>query len=151
MTKLVMQREGTRLVCQSPAWVELLMELPEGKDLNVNATRARSLSQLGTYWGLLQFVIEHGPEWISRKWMDKDALSDALQLKVGFIRQIAIDGLPEGVTYAVPASKSFSECSQERFNTFFNAVQDVLRQWCDFDPVPTYQQWLHDTRGRRAA
>lgn len=151
MAKLVMRREGDRLACQSPVWLDMLAELPEGVDLNVTATRARSLPQLGTYWGLLQFIIEHGPEWISKKWLTKDELSDALQLEVGFVRQIALRGLPEGVTYAVPASKSFSECSQDKFNAYFNSVQDVLRRWCNFDPVPTYQQWMQDRYGRRVA
>jgi hypothetical protein len=95
---------------------------------------------------LLAFVIEHGPEWIGKRWPTKDELSDAIQLQVGFVRQISLPGLAPGVFYAVPASKSFAECSQERFNLFFTSAQGVLAGWCDFDPVPTYQAWLRDRR-----
>jgi hypothetical protein len=148
MADLVMRRRGFTLECPDQGWADLLAELPEGIDLNVKATRARSIKQLGTYWGMLSFVVEHGPEWISKRWPTKDELSDALQLQVGFVRQIGLRGLPEGITYAVPASKSFAECSQERFNQFFTSVQAVLSDWCGFDPVPTYQEWL---RARRRA
>lgn len=141
-----MRRKGHRLECPSMDWADLLEQLPEGVDLNVKATRARSIKQLGTYWGVLQFAIDHGPEWIGKRWPTRDELSDALQLEVGFVRQIALRGLPPGSVYAVPASKSFSECSQERFNQFFTAVQGVLYGWCEFDPVPTYKVWLASRR-----
>ena len=36
--------------------------IPQGVDLNVTVTRARLLPQLGTCWGLLQFVTQHDPE-----------------------------------------------------------------------------------------
>lgn len=141
-----MRRQGPRLECPSQDWADLLCELPEGVDLKVKATRARSIKQLGTYWGLLSFVIEHGPEWIGQRWPTRDELSDALQIEVGFVRQIGLRGLPAGCTYAVPASKSFAECSQERFNQFFNSVQTVLYGWCEFDPVPTYKQWMAERK-----
>jgi hypothetical protein len=147
MTEIVMRRRGSTLECPDQGWADILCELPEGIDLNVKATRARSLKQLGTYWGLLSFVVEHGPEWIGNRWQTKDELSDALQLQVGFVRQISLRGLPEGITYAVPASKSFAECSQERFNRFFESVQAILSDWCGFDPVPAYQEWLRQRGG----
>lgn len=150
MVRLVMRRKGLRLECPSEDWDMLLTELPESVDLNVVATKARSLSQLGTYWGLLSFVIEHGPEWIGRRWMTKDELSDALQLEVGFVRQISLRGLPEGSAYAVPASKSFSECSHEHFTKFFNLALDKLTAWCGYDPMPLYVEWLK-VHGRRRA
>lgn len=148
MAKLVMRREGTRLTCPSISWAEMLMELPEGVDLNVTATRARSVRQNGTYWGLLTFVVDQGPEWMSRQWPTKDELSDALQLETGFVRQIK---LASGLIYAVPASKSFEEMSQEKFNGYFEAAHKKLIEWCNYDPLPLYTQWLQDRHGRLAA
>lgn len=148
MAKLVMRREGARLTCPSASWAELLMELPEGVDLNVTATRARSVRQNGTYWGLLAFVVEHGPEWMSGQWPTKDELSDALQLETGFVRQIK---LGSGLIYAVPASKSFEEMSQEKFNAYFSKAHSKLIEWFDYDPLPLYQQWLQERYWRTAA
>jgi hypothetical protein len=147
MTKLVMRREGTRLTCPSPDWLDMLMELPEGIDLNVNATRARSIPQLGTYWASLSFALEHGPEWVTKRWLTKDELSDALQLEVGFVNQIK---LGNGMLYGVPKSKSFSECSQDVFNAYFSRAADQLAQWCGFDVVRAYLNHMRVT-GRRAA
>lgn len=147
MAKLVMRREGTRLVCPSQDWLDLLMELPEGPDLNVTATRARSISQLGTYWASLAFALEHGPEWMSKQWLSKDELSDALQIEVGFVNQIR---LGNGMTYGVPKSKSFAECGQDVFNAYFSKAADQLAVWCEFDAVRAYLDHMRQ-RGRRAA
>lgn len=149
MAKLVMRREGTRLSCPTPDWLEMLMELPEGVDLNVTATRARSLPQLGTYFGLLQWVCDNVDA--ARLWPSKDELSDFLQLEVGFVRQIAIP-TPHGPVYArVPASKSFTECSQEKFNAYMQKALDRLTELCGFDPLPLYFEWMQGRYGRRAA
>ncbi len=148
MVKLVMRRKGANLEATSQDWADLLAELPQGVDLNVTVTRARSLPQLGTYWGLLSYMISDGPEKIGRSYATKDELSDALQLTVGFVRQIAIPGA--SMTYAVPKSKSFTECSQARFNEYFNSVQAVLDEWCGYQALPSYMQWMEE-RKRGAA
>lgn len=147
MTKLVMRREGTRLTCPTNDWAEMLIQLPENVDLNVSATRARSIPQLGTYWASLAFALQHGPEWVAKQWLTKDELSDALQLEVGFVNQIK---LGNGMLYAVPKSKSFSECPQEVFNAYFSAASDQLARWCDFDVVRAYLDHMR-MHGRRAA
>lgn len=147
MVKLVMRREGTRLTCPSPDWLDMLMGLPEDVDLNVSATRARSIPQLGTYWASLAFALEHGPEWVSAQWLTKDELSDALQIEVGFVNQIK---LGNGMVYGVPKSKSFSECPQEVFNAYFSAASDQLARWCGFDVVRAYLDHMR-VSGRRAA
>lgn len=147
MVKLVMRREGTRLTCPSEDWLDMLMKLPEDVDLNVSATRARSIPQLGTYWASLNFALEHGPEWMSKRWLTQDEISDALQIEVGFVNQIK---LGNGMTYGVPKSKSFSECSQDVFNAYFSAASDQLARWCDFDVVRAYLDHMRVT-GRRAA
>ena len=148
MTKLVMRREGTRLTCPSPDWLDMLLELPENVDLNVSAARARSIPQLGTYWASLNFALEHGPKWVSKQWLTKDELSDALQIEVGFVNQIK---LGNGMTYGVPKSKSFSECSQDVFNAYFSAASDQLARWCDFDVVAAYLDHMRQYGRRRAA
>ena len=141
MERLVLRREGTRLVAPDQGWCDLLVALPEGVDLNAKITRARSLPQLGTYWGLMKFVLDHGPEWIGQRWLTKGDLSDAIQLEIGFVRQVR---LANDLAYAVPRSKSFSECSQSDFNEYFNAALDLLTRWCGFDVLPTYQRWLEE-------
>lgn len=148
MTKLVMRREGSHLTCPSPDWLDILTGLPEGVDLNVTATRARSIPQLGTYWASLAFALDHGPEWVSKQWLTKDELSDALQLEVGFVNQIK---LGNGMLYGVPKSKSFSECSQDTFNAYFSAAADQLAHWCGFDVVRAYLDHMRQHGPRRAA
>lgn len=144
-TTIQMQRRGQRLECTSPVWADLLDEFPQGVDLNVSITRARSVRQNGTYWGALAWIIVNGPERISKTWLSKDELSDALQLEVGFVRQIK---LANGLTYAVPRSKNFEECDQAKFNAYFDAAQRKLAEWCGYDVVAAY---LASMAERRAA
>ena len=108
-------------------------------------TRARSLRQNNTYWGLLAWVIENGPEWISKKWPDALGLSDALQIDLGWVRYVA---LFNGEVRAYPESKSFEEMAQDKFNKYFSAVQIRLTEMCGFDPLPLY---LSRGTSRRAA
>ena len=144
-TTIQMQRKGQRLECISPVWADLLEEFPQGVDLNVAITRARSLRQNGTYWGALAWLISDGPEWFGKRWTTKDELSDALQLEVGFVRQIK---LANDLIYAVPRSKNFEECSQDVFNAYFEAANRQLTEWCRFDPIAAY---LGHMAGRRRA
>lgn len=137
MTKLVLRRKGATLYAPSQDWADLMEELPEHVDLNVVATRARSLSQLGTYFGVLTWVCANVEA--AEPWPTKDELSDWLQLEVGFVRHIAIP-IPKGepIYYRVPASKSFAECSADRFTKFFDAAATRLTALCGFDPVEAY-------------
>jgi len=138
MTKLVLRRKGATLYAPSQDWADLMAELPEGVDLNVTATKARSLSQLGTYWGALTWVCANVEA--AAPWPTKDELSDWLQLEVGFVRQIAIPTKHGPIYYRVPASKSFAECPQERFTQFFDLVATRLTELCGFDPIEAYIQ-----------
>jgi len=123
----------------------MLAELPEGVDLNVTATRARSLPQLGTYWGLLKWVCDNVDE--AAPWPTKDELSDFLQLECGFVRHIAIpQGKQDPIYIRVPASKSFAECPQARFNQFFEAALARLVALCGYDPLPLYMEWMREKR-----
>lgn len=155
MAKLVLRRKGANLYAPSQEWADLMEELPEHVDLNVTATRARSLSQLGTYWATLSFAVEHGPETLSEQWPTKDELSDFLQLEVGFVRHIAMPTEHGPIYYRVPASKSFSECSQDRFNQFFSAAMIRLAKLCGFDALEQYLASVKprpsDTREAKAA
>lgn len=150
MSKLVLRRKGATLYAPSQDWADLLAELPEHVDLNVTATRARSLPQLGTYWGLLTWVCANVGA--AEPWPSKDELSDWLQLEAGLVRHIAIP-IPDGdpIYYRVPASKSFAECSQERFNAFFEAAHNRLVKLCEYDPLPVYLEELRQRGQRRAA
>jgi hypothetical protein len=148
MAKLVLRRKGATLYAPSQDWADLMAELPEHVDLNVSATRARSLSQLGTYWATLDFAIKHGPEKVSDQWATKDELSDFLQVEVGFVRHVAFE-TKAGLVYArFPLSKSFSECTQDKFNAFFQLAMDRLAQLCGFDVLAAY---LEHMRERSAA
>jgi len=141
MGKLVLRRHGATLYAPSQDWADLLAELPEHVDLNVTATRARSLPQLGTYWGLLTWVCANVGA--AEPWPTKDELSDWLQLEVGFVKHIAIPQMRgDPIYYRVPASKSFTECSQERFNLFFEAAHARLVKLCEYDPLPLYIEHL---------
>lgn len=150
MSKLVLRRKGATLYAPSQDWADLLVELPEHVDLNVTASRARSLPQLGTYWGLLTWVCANVDA--AEPWPTKDELSDWLQLEVGFVKHIAIPQ-PKGepIYYRVPASKSFSECPQERFNAFFEAVLARLVDLCGYDPLPIYLEQLRAKGAERRA
>lgn len=150
MGKYVLRRKGATLYAPSQDWADLLAELPEGVDLNVNATRARSLPQLGTYWGALDWAVKNS-EAISQYWLDKDSLSDFLQLEVGFVRHLAIPQ-PKGdpIYVRVPLSKSFTECPQETFNNYFAAAMTKLAERADMDVLAFYLDWMKQ-RARKAA
>jgi hypothetical protein len=79
-------------------------------------------------------------------------LSEYLQLEVGFVKHVAIPQ-PNGdpIYYRVPASKSFSECPQERFNAFFEAAMVRLAKLCDFDVLDTYLKHMAMHGRKRAA
>lgn len=132
---VVMRREGQRLTCVCPWEIEALEELPEGKDLNVKITQSRSVRQNNTYWGLLKWVIDNGPEFIGKNWPETQHLSDALQLKLGYVRQSAT---LDGEIKIWPQSKSFEEMKQDEFNRYFEAVQIELITLCKYDPLPVY-------------
>jgi len=150
MSRLVLRRKGATLYAPSQDWADLLVELPEHVDLNVTASRARSLPQLGTYWGLLTWVCANVDA--AEPWPTKDELSDWLQLEVGFVKHIAIpQAKGEPIYYRVPASKSFSECAQERFNLFFEAVLARLVDLCGYDPLPIYLEQLRAKGAERRA
>jgi hypothetical protein len=150
MGKYVLRRKGATLYAPSQDWADLLAELPEGVDLNVNATRARSIPQLGTYWGALTWAVAN-VEAISNYWMDKYSLSDFLQLEVGFVRHIAIPQ-PKGdpIYIRVPMSKNFTECPQETFNTYFNLSMIEVAKRADLDVLTFYLEEMRQ-RGRKAA
>ncbi len=150
MGKYVLRRKGANLYAPSQDWADLLAELPEGVDLNVTATRARSLPQLGTYWGALDWAVKN-VEAISTYWLDKDSLSDFLQLEAGFVRHLAIPQ-PKGepIYVRVPLSKSFAECPQETFNTYFTAAMTKLAERADLDVLGFYLDFMRQ-RARKAA
>lgn len=134
-TKIVMRRKGNTLYAAAPWEADMLDRFPETVDLNVAITRARSLRQNNTYWGLLAWVIDNGPEWIGQKWPEAEHLSDALQIDLGYVRYVA---LFNGEVRAYPESKSFEEMPQDKFNRYFEAVQKRLVEMCNFDPLDLY-------------
>lgn len=138
---IVMQREGDRLVT-GPAWVDLLHKVPEGVELRVRITRARSLPQNNTYWGLLQWVIDNGPEAIRKVWPEPELLSDALQYETGYVREVR---LSNGDVQITPMHKNFEDgMSQDQFNRYFDAAQILLTQWCGYSPLPLYLEYLRE-------
>lgn len=149
MAKLVLRRRGANLYAPSQDWADLMADLPEHVDLNVTATKARSLSQLGTYWGLLAWVCANVEA--AQPWPTKDELSDFLQLEVGFVRHIAMPTEHGPIYVRVPASKSFAECDQTRFNQFMEAALARLVKLCDYDPMPLYMEHMRAKGERRAA
>lgn len=150
MGKYVLRRKGLTLYAPSQDWADLLAELPENVDLNVSATRARSLSQLGTYWGTLNWTVQN-VEAISNFWLDKDSLSDFLQLEVGFVRHIAVPQMKGDPIYIrVPLSKSFAECSQDQFTRYFDAAMTALSKRAGYDVLEHYLEDMR-ARGRKAA
>jgi len=149
MTKLVLRRKGATLYAPSPEWADIMAELPEHVDLNVNASKARSHPQLGTYFGLLAWVCENVEA--ASPWPTRHELSDFVQLEVGFVRHIAVP-TDNGLVYVrVPASKSFAECSQEQFNAYFDLALTRLVKLCGFDPLPLYMEHMRAKGERRAA
>lgn len=125
-----MERKGHTLQACREWDGEALESLPPGATLRVKITRARSVDQNSMYWGLLHRVVREGPEWMSKQWPTADHLSDALQLELGYVRQIR---LPNGMVYGVPESKSFAEMSQTKFNAYFEAVLIKLNEWLGYE------------------
>lgn len=150
MGKYVLRRKGATLYAPSQDWADLLAELPENVDLNVTATRARSHAQLGTYWGALTWAVQN-VEAISTYWLDKDSLSDFLQLEVGFVRHLAIPQ-PKGdpIYVRVPLSKNFTECPQDTFNRYFEAAMTKLAERAGMGVLDLYLDWMKQ-RARKAA
>lgn len=144
-TTIIMRRRGHAIHAIDQIEGEALEVFPEHCDLNVTITRARSLRQNNTYWGLLKWVIDNGPEWIGKTWPEPDHLSDALQIDRGYVRLVADF---DGEVRAYPESKSFQEMPQDKFNRYFEAVQRRLVEMCGYDPLPIY---LSRDGRRRAA
>ena len=134
-TTVIMRRRGHAIHAIDQTEGEALEQFPEHCDLNVTITRARSLRQNNTYWGLLKWVVDNGPEWIGLTWPDKDHLSDALQIDLGYVRYVADF---DGEVHAYPESKSFQEMPQDKFNRYFEAVQVKLIEMCGYDPLAIY-------------
>lgn len=130
-----MLRKGETLYSANPAEADALSKLPQNCDLNVTITKARSIRQNNTYWGLLKWVIENGPEWIGNNWKTPQAFSDVLQIELGYTRIVARFN---GEEMAFPESKNFEEMPQDRFNKYFSEVQEILNEFCGYDPLVVY-------------
>ena len=133
--RIIMRRKGETLYSLNIAESEALTAFPENVDLNVIITKARSIRQNNTYWGVLGWVIENGPEWIGERWKTSQAFSDAMQVELGYVRQVARFN---GELMAFPESKSFEEMSHENFTAYFKSVKEVLEMMCGYDPVVAY-------------
>jgi hypothetical protein len=146
MDKLVLRRKGARLEAPTQDWADLMEGIPEGVDLNVKVTRARSIPQLGTYWRTLAFVLHNWPDTAPAQYATPEDLSDALQLSVGFSKPIALPGLID-VVYAVPRSKSFNECSQHDFNAYMDLAIRRLSEWIGYAPADVYLEHMANRKG----
>jgi hypothetical protein len=141
---IVMRRQGQTLISLNFSEAEALEQFPQNCDLNVVIRKARSLRQNNTYWGWLGWLISDGPEFFGKNWKTAEALSDSLQLDLGYVRKIKRFN---GDVDEVPESKNFEEMSQERFNEYFNFCRDYIEASAGYDTVKAYlERGKHETQ-----
>jgi len=126
-----MRRVGHRLELTSWVWVDMLEEHPEGADLNITITRARSVRQNGYYWKGLSIAQENLSDALTLKYPTKHKLHEAILMALGYVSTVwAFDGTPT----ISPDSTAFKNMTVKEFNTYFERARPVLSEWLGYDP-----------------
>lgn len=141
MVKLVVTRKGQTLYCANPSEALALEKLPQNVDLNATITKARSVRQNNTYFGICGYLVKHGPEFIGNNWPNYQKFSDMVQIHLGYTETLI---LSDGTLIGMPRSKNFEEMPQHEFNEYFEKALNYLYELCGYDVLEAYKLYLEN-------
>ena len=126
-----MRRVGHKLEITSEVWVDMLEEYPEGVDLNVKITRARSVKQNGYYWVGLGIAQHNLSDAETLKWPTPRKIHKSLLVDLGYVETVwSFSGVP-----SIQAdSTAFKNMKTEEFNTYFERARVMLTDHLGYDP-----------------
>lgn len=126
-----MRRVGQRLEPVDQWSAEQLEALPAGVDLNVSATKARSLRQNGFYWVGLGIAVDNFDDELRSRYPTPYKLHKAFLVALGFVETAwTMEGLP---VISVD-STAFDNMKVEEFNEYFSRAMDKAEDWLGYNP-----------------
>ena len=115
---IYVRRNGDKLVPITEWDRERLLDVPEGKDLSIKLSRARSTKQHRLFWSLMQIVVDNHPYYLR-----PEQLVEWLKLRLGYVEEIMFHN---GEMMTKLSSISFSSMGQIEFQEFFNKALYVI-------------------------
>lgn len=97
---------------------ELLSKLKLGFQYQVEVKRPRNLQQLRLYWALMHLIFPQ-----QSRYLNEEDLSDAIKCAVGHCEEMS---LKDGRIAVRPLSIAFSKADQDKWESFFKAVIDLV-------------------------
>jgi len=117
-TSLYVRRKGNTLVPCAQVDEEVLMSLPEGKDISASLTRPRSSKQHRLFWALLLQVCNNSDDYSK-----PEQLLLWIKIRLGYVEAVRFHG---DQTWWVAKSISFNSMGQDEFGKFFNDSVDLI-------------------------
>lgn len=115
---IYVRRRGAKLEPCSLLDEEVMQEFPEGKDLSITISRARSTRQHRFFWALLQKICDN-----HKDYHRAEQLLLWLKVRLGYVEEVRFHN---DKVWWVAQSISFNAMGQDEFRKFFNAALDVI-------------------------
>lgn len=116
--EMVMRRSGDRLLPVTERDREMLLEIPDGMDLFVKASRPRSPRQHRLFMALLQLVVDNHPHYTR-----PEQLLEWLKVRLGYVDETVWH---DGRVWFKTQSISFASMGQDKFKQFFTLSVDAI-------------------------
>ena len=116
--EMVMRRSGDKLLPVTERDREMLLEIPDGMDLFVKASRPRSPRQHRLFMALLQLVVDNHPHYTR-----PEQLLEWLKVRLGYVDETVWH---DGRVWFKTQSISFASMGQDRFKQFFTLSVDAI-------------------------
>jgi hypothetical protein len=116
--EMVMRRSGDKLLPVTERDREMLLEIPDGMDLFVKASRPRSPRQHRLFMALLQLVVDNHPHYTR-----PEQLLEWLKVRLGYVDETVWH---DGRVWFKTQSISFASMGQDKFKQFFTLSVDAI-------------------------